>query len=154
MQDFWNQRYKDNEIVYGYAPNEFLKEFIDNNKPGSMLLPAEGEGRNGIYAAAKGWYVTAFDFSEVAKEKALQLALQKGVQLNYLISTLEDYAATVNNENASVVKNENSSLDKFDAVGLIYVHMPPPLRASFHKKMIDVIKPNGFIVLEGSFLLL
>lgn len=133
MQDFWNQRYKDNEIVYGYAPNEFLKEFIDKNKPGTILFPAEGEGRNSIYAAFKGWNVSAFDFSTVAQEKALKLAAEKGVTINYTIDGLDTYKAP----------------EKFDAIALIYAHMPPVLREAFHKKMIEALKPGGFIVLEA-----
>ena len=72
---FWDKRYEENTTVYGEAPNVFFKSFIDTHKPGSLLLPAEGEGRNAIYAASKGWEVDAFDFSKVAKEKALKVIL-------------------------------------------------------------------------------
>ena len=72
--DFWNNRYSNNETVYGYAANVFFKQFIDYHKAGSLLLPCEGEGRNAIYAAISGWHVTAFDFSEIAVAKALQRA--------------------------------------------------------------------------------
>lgn len=53
QQEFWDQRYAENETVYGNAPNAFFKQFIDLRKPGSILLPAEGEGRNAIYTAKK-----------------------------------------------------------------------------------------------------
>ena len=39
-----------------------------------ILLPADGEGRNGVYATTRGWSVDAFDQSQQAKEKALRLA--------------------------------------------------------------------------------
>ena len=133
MQEYWNQRYKDNEIVYGYEPNEFLKEFIDKNKPGTILFPAEGEGRNSIYAAQKGWTATAFDFSEVAKEKALQMAAQKNLTINYTIDGLDTYQAP----------------EQFNAIALIYVHMPPALRTAVHNKMIQALKPGGYLVLEA-----
>ena len=48
--DFWNQRYASDEFVYGIHPNQFFKEFIDSQKPGKLLLPCEGEGRNAVYA--------------------------------------------------------------------------------------------------------
>jgi hypothetical protein len=76
----WNERYGADEYVYGKEPNGFLKEFIDNHPPGKILLPAEGEGRNAVYAASKGWEVTAFDFSEEGKKKALKLALKKPIK--------------------------------------------------------------------------
>ena len=83
MQQFWNERYQENEHVYGEAPNAFFKSFIDPLQPGTLLLPAEGEGRNAIYAASRGWVVEAFDYSEVAREKALKRAASKGVSIRY-----------------------------------------------------------------------
>jgi Tellurite resistance protein TehB len=74
MKDFWNTRYKEESYAYGIEPNAFFKENIDKLVPGKILLPAEGEGRNAVYAARKGWEVTAFDFSDEAKIKTLKLA--------------------------------------------------------------------------------
>ena len=54
MQEFWDQRFDIKEFVYGRHPNAFFKDFIDHHKAGSLLLPAEGEGRNAVYAALKG----------------------------------------------------------------------------------------------------
>ena len=61
MNEFWNQRYAEKEWVYGQNPNLYFKKFIDSTKPGTLLLPADGEGRNSVYAATKGWEVDAFD---------------------------------------------------------------------------------------------
>lgn len=61
MEAFWNNRYKEKEFAYGIAPNQFFKESINKLKiKGTILLPAEGEGRNAVYAAKKGLKVTAF----------------------------------------------------------------------------------------------
>jgi 2-polyprenyl-3-methyl-5-hydroxy-6-metoxy-1,4-benzoquinol methylase len=91
---FWNNRYETNDTVYGYEPNQFLKSFIDSHKPGTILLPAEGEGRNAIYAAKKGWKVDAFDFSSVARQKAMQRAEQEKVNIHYEVMNIEDFKAT------------------------------------------------------------
>ena len=64
MKEFWDSRYREKEYAYGIEPNEFFKEFIDNNNPGKILLPGEGEGRNAVYSASKGWQVDAFDYSK------------------------------------------------------------------------------------------
>lgn len=130
---FWDQRYAEHETVYGFNPNQFFKQFIDRQKPGTILLPAEGEGRNAVYAASKGWTVDAFDFSSVARDKALQLALQKGVQINYEVVSLEAFKAA----------------RQYDAVALIYVHMPPELRSRFHQEIVKSIKPGGYLLLEA-----
>jgi SAM-dependent methyltransferase len=133
QQQFWNSRYAENETVYGNAPNLFFKEFIDSHKPGSILLPAEGEGRNAVYAAKKGWKVDAFDFSEVAKEKALKAAEAEAVSVNYAVKTIESFRAE----------------KQYDAVALIYVHVPPMLRQKFHNEIVKSLKPDGWLVLEA-----
>jgi SAM-dependent methyltransferase len=130
--EFWNQRYTENETVYGTAPNGFFKLFIDEHKPGTILLPAEGEGRNAIYAAKNGWQVDAFDFSRIAKEKALANAKAAKVEINYEIKTVEIFTAT----------------KQYDAVALIYVHVPALIRKGFHQEVFKSIKPGGFLLLE------
>ena len=63
MKEFWNQRYSDSEYAYGKKPNRFFKREIDRLNPGSLFLPGEGEGRNAVYAATKGWNGHALDSS-------------------------------------------------------------------------------------------
>lgn len=130
---FWNTRYSENIAVYGTQPNDFFKQFIDTHKPGTLLLPAEGEGRNAVYAAKKGWQVDAFDFSEVAMSKAMQLASARNVYINYWVEDLATFKAT----------------KTYDAVGLIYVHLPAGLRKAFHDQAYRSLKSGGYLVLEA-----
>jgi 2-polyprenyl-3-methyl-5-hydroxy-6-metoxy-1,4-benzoquinol methylase len=129
----WNERYSNNETVYGKEPNAFFKLFIDLHKPGSILLPAEGEGRNAIYAAKKGWQVDAFDYSTVAKEKALKNAERENVIINYQEKAIENFVAD----------------KQYDAVALIYIHLPQPVRPLFHEQVYNALKPGGFLILEA-----
>ncbi|PZX60671.1 class I SAM-dependent methyltransferase [Hydrotalea sandarakina] len=134
IKNFWDQRYSENETVYGDEPNLFFKSFIDTNKPGTILLPAEGEGRNAIYAAQKGYTVDAFDYSEVARNKALKKAEALGLSnIHYEVKDIADFEPT----------------KQYDAVALIYVHLPEPLRKAFHSKIVNAIKPGGYLVLEA-----
>lgn len=65
---FWESRYEGQGYVYGTQPNRYFQ--LDAFKePGRLLLLAEGEGRNAVYAAEKGWQVTAVDFSAKARER-------------------------------------------------------------------------------------
>lgn len=57
MKEFWNDRYSRNDFAYGEEPNEYFKEQLAKINPGRILLPADGEGRNGVFAAKKGWQV-------------------------------------------------------------------------------------------------
>lgn len=134
MKDFWNERYREEEFVYGTAPNIFFAEQLSLLKPGKLLLPCEGEGRNAVFAAQKGWSVQAFDMSEAGKEKAQKLADVKSVCLVYDIkdATSLDYAD-----------------GSFDAIALIYAHFPPAARKSIHKKMKDLLKKGGKVIVEA-----
>jgi 2-polyprenyl-3-methyl-5-hydroxy-6-metoxy-1,4-benzoquinol methylase len=135
MKEFWNTRFAAENYAYGKAPNEFLKVQIDNlATTGKILFPAEGEGRNAVYAAQKGWEVEAFDISESGKIKALQLAQSQNVALTYQVGFLEDLTYPANS---------------FDAIALIYAHVPPPIKANFYTAFAELLKPNGLIILEA-----
>jgi len=81
MTEFWNERYAAEEYAYGTEPNIFLKEILEQLTPGKILFPAEGEGRNAVFAAKLGWTVTAFDASTEGKRKAEMLASKNKVQI-------------------------------------------------------------------------
>ena len=54
MQNMWDSRYSNAEYAYGTTPNAFLKSVLDRiDLTGKILFPAEGEGRNAVYAAKK-----------------------------------------------------------------------------------------------------
>ena len=91
MKEFWNERYSEDEYVYGENPNEYFKESLSKLKVGKILLPCDGEGRNAVYAATQKWEVTAFDQSEEAKEKALLLGNKKNVKFDFRIADAGDY---------------------------------------------------------------
>jgi 2-polyprenyl-3-methyl-5-hydroxy-6-metoxy-1,4-benzoquinol methylase len=131
MKNFWDQRYKEEEFVYGEAPNEFFKTELGKLQKGKILLPAEGEGRNAVYAASKGWDVTAFDYSEAGREKTKLLANKRHVRINYLIESYE-----------SVNFPENS----FDVIALIYTHTPD--WKNVYIKLMSFLKPGGTMIIE------
>src|SRR5688572_28635163 len=86
--DRWNDRYSKDEYAYGERPNNFLKEQLEKIKVGSILFPAEGEGRNAVFAATLGWNVSAFDISAEGKNKALRLAETHKVTIDYQVGEL------------------------------------------------------------------
>ena len=103
-KEMWDQRYAESEYVYGINPNEFFKQELDKLVPGKILLPAEGEGRNAVYAAEKGWVVSAFDQSEEGRKKSMLLAADRKVTIDYHIRDLETHDYPV---------------DHFDAIALV-----------------------------------
>ena len=134
MSEFWNQRYAAEAFAYGTEPNHFFKDQVEKMKPGKILFPAEGEGRNAVFAAQLGWEVTAFDISSEGKRKAEQLASQNGVKLNYLIAGYEDI---------------QFEPETFDCIALVFAHMSAANRTEYHNKMVSFLKPGGFLLLEG-----
>lgn len=134
MENMWNQRFAGEEFVYGSEPNLYFKKMLEGIKPGNMLLPAEGEGRNAVYAAKLGWNVYAYDSSNVGKEKALAFAKQNGVTINYLVASHEEVSF---------------ECGRFDLVAFIYSHMSSEIRHAVHQKLLMALKPGGVIILEG-----
>ena len=130
----WNTRYGSEEYAYGTDPNEFFKKFIQEYPPGKLLLPAEGEGRNAVYAAGLGWKVSAFDMSEEGKKKAEQLAKIKQVKIEYDVLNLEQ---------------TNYPENSFDAIALIYAHFPPHKKSEYHNFLDRYVKTGGIMILEG-----
>lgn len=130
----WDERYGSEDYAYGKAPNAFFKEWLPKFEPGRILMPADGEGRNGVYAAKQGWHVTSFDLSKEGKAKALKLADDKSVKLAYEVGDLKDLTF------------ENES---FDAIGLVYAHFPAHVKSEYHQKLSEYLKPGGVIIFEA-----
>ena len=133
MNNFWDERYAEEEYVYGTAPNKYFKQELEKLTPGKILLPGEGEGRNAVFAATQGWKVTAFDSSLEGKKKAEMLALKNKVYIEYRISDYE---------------NIQFDPEEYDCLALIYTHMPGSARTKYHKKLASFLKPGGILILE------
>ncbi len=133
-EKMWNDRYAEKDYAYGELPNEFLKEQVERLSPGKILLPADGEGRNGVFAAKLGWDVTCCDISIEGQKKAFKLADKNNVSINYEVGDFGDLSFEPNS---------------FDAVALIYAHFPPHLRKTYHQKALSLLKPGGVLILEG-----
>lgn len=134
MKEFWNDRFRSQEYIYGTLPNRFFKEQLDTLPPGKILFVCEGEGRNAVYAASLGWKVEAFDLSEEGRKKAMHLAAQHKVSIQYQIL-----------DAAIIAYPENS----FDAIVLIFAHFPETIRRSIHQKIVQWLKPGGLVIMES-----
>ncbi len=134
MKEFWNDRYSKEEFAYGKQPNNYLKEQLDKLRVGTILFPAEGEGRNAVYAAKLGWSVSAFDISIEGQKKALQLANANHVNIDYHVGELHTL---------------DFQKEQFDAIALLYAHFPASSRASLHKTLDKYLRHGGVIIFEA-----
>ena len=130
----WDDRYSKEEFVYGEEPNNFLREQLQKLKPGKILFPAEGEGRNAVFAATKGWDVYAFDISSVGKRKAEELAKKNNVKIKYEVGGLQSL---------------NYKPESFDVIALIYAHFPAEIKSEYHKTLGNYLKKGGIIIFEA-----
>ncbi len=130
----WEDRYAKDEYAYGTQPNEYLAEQLTKLDTGTILFPAEGEGRNAVLAAKLGWTVYAFDISKEGKKKALRLAEDNGVTIDYRVGELPEL---------------NYSKEQFDAIALIYAHFPPGIKSQYHKLLSGLLRKGGVIIFEA-----
>ncbi|MES1219765.1 MAG: class I SAM-dependent methyltransferase [Bacteroidota bacterium] len=132
--DRWNDRYSKDEFAYGELPNNYLKEQLEKLNAGTILFPAEGEGRNAVFAAKLGWNVAAFDISVEGKNKALRLAEINKVTIDYQVGDLQ------------TLKYHNN---QFDAIALIYAHFPADIKSFYHKALDKYLRKNGVVIFEA-----
>ncbi|MFA9462503.1 class I SAM-dependent methyltransferase [Thiohalorhabdus sp. Cl-TMA] len=132
---FWDERYQAREFAYGTAPNDFLVENAAYLPPrGRLLLPADGEGRNSVWLAERGYRPTAVDFSSVGLEKARTLAAERGVAIETVHTDLTDW---------------DWPEDTFDGVVAVFCHLPPGHRQYVHRAMLGALRPGGRLLLEA-----
>lgn len=133
--NFWDQNFAAAGYKYGTQPNAFLVWQSQRLAPASdVLVPGDGEGRNGVWLAQQGHRVTAMDGSVVGLQKAQALAAERGVTLATMHGDLADWAPAP---------------ASFDAVVLTFVHLPPAIRAGAHRRLAAGLRPGGLLLLEA-----
>ena len=132
----WDARFSTDDYIFGTAPNAWLTQHRDLLAPGSRVLAvADGEGRNSVWLAQQGLQVDAFDISPVGVGKAIRLANDVGVQVNYQIASAENF---------------DWKVGEYDAVVAIFIQFADPeTRATLFKRMKSALKPDGVILLQG-----
>lgn len=133
-KDRWNDRYSNEEFAYGIRPNNYLREKLALLEVGSILFPAEGEGRNGVYAATLGFSVSGFDTSLEGQKKALKLAESNQVTIDYQVGDLSDLKYEPN---------------QFDAIALIYAHFSAESKSLIHKALDQYLRKGGVVIFEA-----
>ena len=132
---FWDQRFAEPGYKYGLMPNVFLQTQAAQLAPHSrVLVPGDGEGRNGVWLAQQGHQVTSADMSAVGLQKARDLAVERRVALTTLQIDLADW---------------QPEPDAFDAVVLIYTHLPPSIRLGAHRRLASGLCRGGWLLQEA-----
>ena len=120
----------------GVPPSSHLAEFIDGKTPGKALDCGMGAGRNAVFLASRGWDVTGLDRSDVAIQRAEELAAKAGVRIHAVRGLYQDFEwgkdqwdLIINIGSWDNVGRPNSTFSK------------APLAAA--------LKPGGFLYIEN-----
>jgi SAM-dependent methyltransferase len=132
--DAWDQRYAAAERVWSVEPNAWLAEVAADLDPSRALDLACGEGRNAVWLAARGWRVTAVDFSAVA--------LARGRAVSAAVDWVE---ADVRAWTPPSPEGEGA----FDLVAMVYLHLPPAEREAVVGTARRAVAPGGTVVVIG-----
>jgi SAM-dependent methyltransferase len=132
----WDSRFSAEGYAYGTQPNDFLVEVTPllPPAPAKVLSLGEGEGRNGVYLASRGYQVTGVDASAVGLRKAERLAAERGLSLTAVVTDLADFTVRPG---------------AWDVVVAIFCHLPMPLRRTVHRAVVEGLRPGGVFVLEA-----
>ena len=130
----WDNRYDEERFFYGTEPNYFVARALVGLTPGRALFLAEGEGRNAVYAAGLGHDVVAVDNSFVGQRKAMDLAAERSVELEYRLEDLVDGAWRG---------------ESWDLIVLGFAHLPPEIMPAVHAACAAALAPGGVLVLNS-----
>jgi SAM-dependent methyltransferase len=133
MQAFWNEKFQTPNMIYGEAPNNFIKENTDLlSHAKNVMCLGEGEGRNAIYLADLGLNVEALDASDIALFKLRQNAKEHYVGVKVRHTFVEYW--------------EPESL--YDAVVCTYLQLPKYAQPLLFEKAIKALRPEGIFIAE------
>ena len=132
----WNKRFETETFIFGREPNEFLRSHASLLGAGSRVLcVADGEGRNSVWLAQQGHRVDAFDVSVVGVAKAMKLASDCGVAVDYRVADCDSLIWPA---------------EIYDAVVAIFVQFADPnVRQRLFANMVRTLKPGGLLILQG-----
>lgn len=131
--NFWNEKYQNSDHLYSSEPNVFLSKSVSNFHIGKALVPGDGDGRNGLWLARKGYSVDAFDFSEVAVRKANANAEKQSLKYRSEVLAAENF---------------QSAQGAYDLVAIVFLHLPKDVMKTLLKKCAESLKSDGVLLIQ------
>ncbi len=133
QQDFWNEKFSREGYLYGKKPNAFIESCTINfSKSKRVLCLGEGEGRNAIFLAKKGYEVTAVDASDIALKKLEAFAKEENASISTCCQDLNEWVPK----------------KKYGAIVFSYLHLLDNEKQSLFTKIEESLKHQGFFVAE------
>jgi SAM-dependent methyltransferase len=139
---FWEERWaqalrEHAEDVTHRPPNAHLIAELEHQRPGIALDAGCGHGSDARWLAARGWQVTAVDFSQTALAHARSTAEAAGTDVAERIEWVEGDLGTWTPEPG-----------RYDLVACLYVHMAGSVEEMV-RRLATGVAPGGTLFLVG-----
>jgi 2-polyprenyl-3-methyl-5-hydroxy-6-metoxy-1,4-benzoquinol methylase len=125
------------EVVAQRPPNAHLVAELEDVQPGIALDAGCGHGADTLWLAARGWQVTAVDFSTTALAYARSIAEAAGADVAGRIDWVEGDLTTWAPEPG-----------RYDLVACLYVHMADSVQETV-RRLAAGVAPGGTLFLVG-----
>lgn len=132
--DFWDDRFAEPGYAYGSEPNDFVRACAGAIPPGRVICLGEGQGRNAVFLATRGFDVTAMDQSRVGLERARALAHERGVTIATVAADLAEFELAPG---------------AWQGIVSVFIHLPSALRRPVHERVVAGLAPGGVFVFEA-----
>jgi ubiquinone/menaquinone biosynthesis C-methylase UbiE len=127
----WDERYAERQ-QWSTEPNALVAGLLDGVPPGDAVDLAAGEGRHALWLAARGWRVTAVDFSTVGLARGRS---QSGAE------RITWEAADVTTWTAPPASQ--------DLVLVAYLHLPEADTVAVLTRAVGWLRPGGRLLVLG-----
>ncbi|MGY1826200.1 class I SAM-dependent methyltransferase [Blastococcus sp. SYSU DS0541] len=127
----WDRRYAE-QAQWSAGPNELVAELLADLPPGEAVDLAAGEGRHALWLAARGWAVTAVDFSAVGLERGR--GRPGAERVRWVTGDVRTWSAPPGS---------------LDLVLVAYLHLPEPETTALLTRAVGRLRPGGRLLLLG-----
>lgn len=131
--EMWDARYSKRIYAYGKEANVFFANELAKIPIAGLLLPGDGEGRNAVHALKTGWNVIAFDQSAKGRDKAIALAEENDLELDFSVADAREFQCPV----------------LVDVLAYTYFHIPASIRMSTYKRLNGFLTAGGHVIFEA-----
>ncbi|MCW2912777.1 MAG: SAM-dependent methyltransferase [Actinomycetia bacterium] len=137
-EQFWEERYRSHAAVWSGRPNPQLVAEASHLTAGAALDVGSGEGADVLWLAARGWQVTAVDFSTIALQRggahADALGADVAGRIRWVHADLTTWAPTEGH---------------FDLVSAQFMHLPTAPRQALFARLATAVAPGGTLLIVG-----
>ena len=134
----WDTRYRNaaesrEPRLWAALPPRVFQDEVPGWPPGSALDLACGDGRNAIWLALRGWFVTGVDFSAAAIELSRRHAHVAGAAVTWLKRDVTAW----------------SPATRYDLVTVTYLHLPEDEILRVLTGAAGWVRPGGHLLVLG-----